>query len=367
MKALLLLILISQYALAGNADVKVAITKGVDFLVQHQNKDGSWGSPHRTKGLNVFTPLPDGHQAYKAASSALALHGLLECGDRRAATIASIQKGEKWLLSTLPEQRSINRVATYNIWAHAYGLHALSSLYREYKDPTKRAEYIRQAEIQIKKLQQHEDLNRGWGYYDFNHISEKPTGKVMSFTTATVVLALTDASKTMGIKLPADIMKRSLAALREMRTPDFSYVYARDFRYFPRRPLNRPAGSLSRSQACNAASRALQDNNLTDTVLRTWLQRLFDRNGWLDIGRKRPIPHEAYADVAGYFYYYGHYYASKCILMLPENERRPWQDKLAKLMISKQEKNGSWWDFPLFNYHYAYGTGYVLAILGRCK
>jgi hypothetical protein len=37
------------------------------------------------------------------------------------------------------------------------------------------------------------------------------------------------------------------------------------------------------------------------------------------------------------------------------------------LIISKQEKNGSWWDYPLYNYHYAYGTGYALATLSRCR
>ena len=84
------------------------------------------------------------------------------------------------------------------------------------------------------------------------------------------------------------------------------------------------------------------------------------------MGRKRPVPHEAPAAVAGYFYFYAHYYATECISMLPENEQGPWREKLAKLMISKQEANGSWWDYPLYNYHYAYGTGYVLSILGKC-
>lgn len=367
MKALILLIFISQYALAGDTEVKTAITKGVDFLVQHQNKDGSWGTPHRTKGLNIFAPLPDAHQAYKTASSALALHGLLECGDRRPATVASIQKGEKWLLSVLPQQRSIHRIATYNIWGHSYGLRALSSLYRENKDPEKRAEYIRHAKIQIKKLQAYEDVNRGWGYYDFDDITVKPTGSIMSFTTATAVLAMHEASALMDIEISAKLLKRSLASLQEMRTPDFSYVYSRSHRFRPRGLINRPAGSLGRSQACNAASRALGDKDITNDVLSIWLQRLFDRNGWLDIGRKRPIPHEAPAAVAGYFYYYGHYYAAECIHMLPESEQGPWKEKLAALMLTKQEKNGSWWDFPLYNYHYAYGTGYVLAILGKCE
>ncbi|MBK1831961.1 terpene cyclase/mutase family protein [Verrucomicrobiaceae bacterium R5-34] len=352
---------------AAKPNIQAAIKRGVDYLVSHQNKNGSWGSAHRTKGLNIYAPLPDAHQSYHAASSALALHGLLECGDQRPATIAAIEKGEKWLLSVLPSQRSINRSATYNIWGHSYGLRALASLYRRYPDPAKRAEYVRHAKIQIAKLQAYEDVNKGWGYYDFDDKTYKPSGKIMSFTTATAVLALHDASTTMGIELPPVLMKRSLESLQEMRTTDFSYVYGRGHRFRPRSAINRPAGSLGRSQACNAASRVLGDEAVTDEVLRTWIDRLFERNGWLDIGRKRPIPHEAPAQVAGYFYFYAHYYAAECIEMLPENEQAQWKEKLAALMITKQEKNGSWWDFPLYNYHYAYGTGYVLTILGRCQ
>ena len=63
--------------------------------------------------------------------------------------------------------------------------------------------------------------------------------------------------------------------------------------------------------------RAWGDRGPTDQVLTDWLVRLFDRNLWLDIGRKRPIPHEAKFQVAGYFYYFGHYYAALCIDVVP--------------------------------------------------
>ena len=86
-------------------------------------------------------------------------------------------------------------------------------------------------------------------------------------------------------------------------------------------PVNRPGGSLGRSQACNLAMRLWGDTTVTDAVLRTWLDRLFARNGWLDLGRKRPIPHESWFQVAGYFFYYGHYYAALCIEQLPAAER----------------------------------------------
>lgn len=349
-------------------DINAAITRGVDFLLKHQNKDGSFGTANRTKGLNIYAPLPDAHQAFHMGSSALALHGLLESGDGRPSTIIAIRNAEKWLLNNLPKTRNLNRGATYNVWAHAYGLRALASLYRHNNNSQKRSEYKRQAELQIAKLVSQEDIGRGWGYYDMDDIkTAKPSGLIMSFTTATIMLAMHDVSSSMDIKLPEKIVQRGIKSLQAMRNPDSTYAYSYGHRWKPRGLINRPAGSLGRSQTCNAALRKFGDKDITDNVIRTWLQRLFERQGWLDHGRKRPIPHEAPAAVAGYFYYYGHYYASECINILPEKERSSLKKKLAALMIERQESNGSWWDFPLYNYHYAYGTGYTLAILSRCR
>ena len=348
-------------------DLNHSIKKGVDFLVSHQNASGSWGNATRTKGLNIYAPVPDAHQAFQTASSALALHGLLESRDQRPATLLAISRGEAWLLKMLPNFRNIDPRATYSIWAHAYSLRALASLYRYHDDPSKREEYRRQSLIQIKRLERHEDINKGWGYYDFEHITAKPSGSIMSFTTATALLAMHDVATTMGIDLPPTIIKRGIESIQMQRNPDFSYTYSFSHRWAPRRPINRPAGSLGRSQACNAALRKFGDKSVTDTVIRTWLQRLFDRQGWLDHGRKRPVPHEAPAAVSGYFYFYGHYYASECLRFLPAEEQASWKQKLAAVIISKQEKNGCWWDYPLYNYHYAYGTGYALATLARCR
>ena len=60
---------------------------------------------------------------------------------------------------------------------------------------------------------------------------------------------------------------------------------------------------------------------ITIEVLKTWLDRLYARNLWLDIGRKRPVPHESWFAVAGYFFYYGHFYAAHCIELLDPEDR----------------------------------------------
>lgn len=74
----------------GQRTVEEAIREGVDFLIDDQNPNGSWGGPTRTKGLNIYAPVPGAHHAFRAGASGLALCGLLDSGDRRPESLAAI-------------------------------------------------------------------------------------------------------------------------------------------------------------------------------------------------------------------------------------------------------------------------------------
>ncbi|MEN1680549.1 MAG: hypothetical protein AAGJ46_13250 [Planctomycetota bacterium] len=43
------------------------------------------------------------------------------------------------------------------------------------------------------------------------------------------------------------------------------------------------------------------------------------------------------------------------------------QDHLAHLLLPLQEKDGSWWDYPFYNYHQQYGTAMAILSLRRCQ
>jgi hypothetical protein len=131
--------------------------------------------------------------------------------------------------------------------------------------------------------------------------------------------------------------------------------------------INLPGGSLGRTQACNLALRYWGDPKVKDAELEEWLDRLISRNGWLSLGRKRPIPHESYFQIAGYFFYFGHYYAALTISQLPADQRPFYQDHLATILIGLQETDGSWWDYPLYNFHKPYGTSFALMSLSACR
>lgn len=350
------------------SEIENAIALGVDYLVGKQNPTGSWGSATKTKGLNINAPIPGAHHAFRTGASALALEGLLSSGDRRPETLTAIAKGEEWLLDQLPRLRRAEQLTIYNNWGHAYGLRVLAELHRFHNgNVSRQAAIARLAEEQVKMLYRYEYLNGGWGYYDFVAHTQKPSGSPTSFTTATVLLALRDARETFGIELNKRVVDRALRCLRQQEFPDGSFAYSLPHWKAPRRGINRPAGSLARSQACNVALRAFNDEDMTDERIVEWLDRLVKRDGFLANSRKRPIPHNTHFQISGYFYYYGHYYASEAFTLLGEEEQAALREPLARLLLEKQEKNGSWWDYPLYDYHQPYGTGYSLTALSRYR
>ncbi|MCO8124325.1 hypothetical protein NHH03_21470 [Stieleria sp. TO1_6] len=347
--------------------LQASIDRGVQFLIEDQNPNGSWGSATKTKGLNIYAPVPGAHHAFRAGTTSLCLAALLEVGADDTATRSAIDRAEVWLLEHLPKLRRATGDAIYNVWGHAYSIQALTRLHgRRADDPEKRAQIETLIRSQFDMLQRYESVDGGWGYYDFRYQSNQPTASSISFVGGTVLVALAEA-RDIGIEPPQRMVDRAIAAINRQQLPDFSYLYGEYLKDRPAREINRPGGSLGRSQCCNGALRLWGDETITDDVLKTWLYRLYVRNGWLDIGRKRPIPHESWMQVAGYFYFFGHYYGAVCVAQLPPDQRLPYQAMLTKLMLDRQEPNGCWWDYPLYDYHRPYGTAFALLTLNRCR
>jgi len=347
-------------------DIRQAVERGVQFLLKDQNKDGSWGTPERTKDLNIYAPVPGAHHAFRTAVTALCVSSLIELEGRGFEVGEAIDRGEAWILENLPRLRRANADAIYNVWGHGYAIQALVRMYGRHAEDAEMQEKITALlRSQYDYLARYESVNGGWGYYDFRVGARKPASYSTSFLSAAVLVAFHEA-RDIGVPPPDGLTERAIASIRRQQKPDFSYLYGYYLRYQPMGGINRPAGSLGRSQACNVALRLWGDERITDDVLSAWLDRLFARNGWLSIGRKRPIPHESWFQVAGYFYYFGHYYAALCIEELEQEDRHDFQAQLATVLLELQEKDGSWWDYPLYNYHQQYGTAFALMSLRRC-
>jgi len=379
------------------AEVHEAIRRGVAFLLESQLKQGAWGRSANSKYYRIWAPVPGAHDAFRTATTSLCVMALVEArqlfeGELREQMEQAIDRGQAWLLEHADDLRRSEPdaaddyfgYALYNVWGHSFAIHAIVRLHeRASGDARLQAKLRNLLEYQVDRLRRDEYLNGGWGYYD-EAFSDKygrnlrprrarmqrPTGSPISFTTATALIALKEAA-ALGVEFPEAALQRAIASIHRQRYPDFAYAYGEYLRYSPRAGINRPAGSLGRSQVCNLALRLYDDPLVTDDVLKTWLKRLIARNGWLSMSRKRHIPGQSphFADfgVAGYFYYYGHFYATMCFEQLPEQEWPYYQAHVAHLLLPLQEKDGSWWDYILYDYHQQYGTAMAISSLVRCS
>jgi hypothetical protein len=300
----------------------------------------------------------------------LAISGIIDARDNRPEVKEAIAKAEKWAFEKFPKLRRADTTTTYNAWGHAYGLRAISRLYKSAEGDAARQSALKNlAQQQADLANRYEYLNGGWGYlHIFEDLhTQKPSGITTSFTSASVLLAMHEARETMGITLDEKVVETSLESIRRQQFPDFTYAYSHSHRFSPQGEINRRNGSLGRSQACNATLRAFNDPKITEKVLTTWADNFIEFEHWLDYARKKPVPHESTFKIAGYFYYYGIYYFTVSARYLPVEKQRELAPKLARILLTRQEKDGSWWDYPLYDYGQSYGTGYGLLALRWCR
>jgi hypothetical protein len=352
------------------AEITSAIERGVKFLLADQRPDGSWGSAEKTKGLNIYAPPPGAHDAFRTAVTSLVVSALIDAEPKiaesdRARVTKAVDRGAEWLDKNLHELRRATPDALYNVWGHAYSIEALVKLHdRAAGNAELEKKWKDHAQRQADMLARYSYVGGGWSYYDMEAGTQIPGDAAFSFCTATGLIAL-KKGESIGVAFPERLAKKAITSILRQQRPDFSYNYGEYTRLDPRYH-ERPGASLGRSQACNLALRLYGDERITNDVLTNWLDRLYARNGWLSMGRKRPIPHESHLSVAGYYYYYGHWYAAQCIEQLPEAERPYFQDHLAHIILPLQERNGCWWDYPFYNYHQQYGTAMAVMTLVRC-
>ena len=125
------------------AAIDASIRRGVDFLVADQNPNGSWGGPTRTKGLNIYAPLPGAHHAFRAGSTGLALSGILDVKDARPEVLeemARVSRGRVIQpaqlaelvkeITALPEPRPLeSRIPLWSHWGTLVALIALLGIF----------------------------------------------------------------------------------------------------------------------------------------------------------------------------------------------------------------------------------------------
>ena len=340
------------------ASIDLAIDRGVKFLEKFQNADGSWGTGRETRGLEIYSMVPGSLDSFRIGASALCVMALREAGETTAH-----DKGLAYLLS-VPDAKRDDASLLYNTWSHIYMVQALSQeILHGNKDP-RVAEVARR---NLKEMAEYATYMGGWAYYDFHGHTQSPSMGPTSFGTAAGLVSLFEARRA-GLDVPQKLIDLSLHQLEKMRLPDGVFLYGEDYKYIPQLPANRPRGAVGRTQPANYALWLWKSKEADQARIMAGLDLFFKEHKYLDMGRKRPMPHESWYQTSGYYYYFDHYYASRLLESLENGpEKDNYARRIAEHVLPHQEADGSWWDYAMWDYHKPYGTAFAIMTLRRCR
>jgi hypothetical protein len=336
--------------------------EAIAWLVQNQNKEGSWGSYESPRPIEVLADVPGSHQAFQYATTALAALALEGCPIVSEEKDRAVDRAMDWMLEHFDVKRP-NGMEHYNVWSFGYGLQCFGEhLLAKPTDP--RSEKIRAAAKRlVEKLGMYQTLDGGWGYLSLNGLPTfQPSDTSMSFTTATCMIGIERAQRA-GIEVPEKLVKRAVDHLERSRLNDGAFLYGEYLKYRPRHPVNQVKGSACRTPACQYALMLFGEKVSEQEREEGIEELLFKTARFQKIAVRRPIPHESWYSVSGYFYLYGHAYAAYIIEGLPKEKQARLWPALVEAANYCREPDGSYWDYPLYSYHKPYGTAFALMVL----
>jgi hypothetical protein len=345
-----------------SADVHAAVRRGVEYLRKVQEEDGSFGAPRNVMFPESFATGPT-YEAWTVATTGLAAMALLECGETDA-DFAAMDRAVDWLLDNAYVKR-ISEWDTDNVWGYVYGLQGVARLLRAPrfdKDPRRpRMEKVTRGLLE--RVGRWQTPEGGWGYYEGAVISI-PNTWATQFTTAACINGMLDA-RAAGIEVDDKVLNKALDAVASCRLPNGGYTYSVEVIPDPSglEWIHQVKGSLGRIQVGNVA--LFRAGRIEPRAIREGLDTFFQHHRFLEVARKKPIPHESWYAVAAYFHLFGHYYAARAIELLPPEQRPDYYRQLCDKLLPIQEKDGAFWDFYISGYTRSYGTAFAIMALQR--
>jgi hypothetical protein len=351
---------------AAHESLERALAAGVDWLVAHQGPEGSFGSYHSARPIEVLSSVPGSLEAFRVATTALCFLALREAASGREGAEEAAERALGYLIEGCAVKRQ-SGLEHYNVWSFGYALQCLAGeLARE--PPGARAAELRSAcERLVAALGRYQTLDGGWGYLSMNPVPTwQPSDTSMSFTTATILLGV-ERARAAGIEVPASLVERAVGEIQRSRLPDGAFLYGDYLRYVPRLGINERAGSACRAPVCLLALDRLGAEVAPADFERALEDLLVRFPDYQKSGVRRPIPHETWFYISGYFYLYGHAYAAWALEELPAEKRRPAAERIVQAVMYCRDPDGSFWDYPLYSYHKPYGTAFALIALARAR
>ena len=341
-----------------------AYARGLAWILANQQPEGSFGTFESPRAREIYLDTQASHRAFHSATTALVCWALLAPARTDPAARAALLRGLAWLDAQGEVGRASGKTF-YSVWAHTYTIELASAVLADPARSAERAAWRANLEREVAVARREQSAEGGWAYYDFNHIGQSPSGhESTSFNTAAMVEALCNA-REQGAAIPPGTLADALGCIARMRVPSGAYAYGTYAELGLAADYNKVSGASGRLQACNLAILRADGKPPMDaeTMLRG-VELLRERHHYIEIARGRVMPHEAFYRNSGYYYFFGHYYCARVLQLCPPGDRRDelvrW---LAEQMFIDQNRDGSWFDYPLYGYGFAYATGFAMRTL----
>ena len=349
------------------AHVQRAHEAGLSWALANQRPDGNWGTFATERSYEIYLDTQASHIAFQTATTALMAWAMLSPAhaDERAAAARDRGLG---VLAKRPSPRRATGNTFYDVWAHTYVMELGVAVVEDERLAARRSDWAAIAQGEVDRVRKDQGSEGGWGYYDFEFTGIHPSGhQSTSFNTAAMIIALKEAER-IGLTIAPGTVEDAARAVLRMQLPSGAFAYGTYAELNPRADYNKVSGSACRLQACNLALHSLGLGGVTVETLLRGIEHMRDTHHYLEIGRGRVRPHEAFYRNSGYYYYFGHFYAARVLAACPPSTRRTELARwLATVMVHDQNPDGSWFDYPLYGYGKAYATGYGLLTLQILK
>jgi len=339
--------------LPGEADdLAPLIERSVAILLEHQEsleekdvkEEWPYEGVYRERGR-----IPPG---YRVGGTSIAGWALIESPQYAESEEVqdAVERACVFVLGALDEPRmDIGFSGSYDVrgWGHTYALQFLLEMRKRdivpegiERDVDKRVRWLVKAllETQIE----------GTGGWNYARRGRQTTAS--PFMTAPTIIALWEARRQ-GEKVPQRELDKALDALESCRTEEGVIAY-NSGGGMPKLP-----GAIARTPVTESVLYAADRTSLEE--IESSIESFFEHWNELEVRRKQTGTHIPPYGVAPYYFYYGHYYASVAIEMLPEKERPKWRTKYLETLISVREDSGGWND-RVFPRSEAFGTSMAL-------
>ncbi|MFC1587757.1 prenyltransferase/squalene oxidase repeat-containing protein [Planctomycetota bacterium] len=308
---------------------KEAVARGLQFLADSQNEDGSWTAYYHTSDYS---------------SPHLGVTGI--CGmafiaggnlPTRGPYAKTLNKAVQYILHNTTPQGAITNDGSFRFgYSHAFATLFLSQVYGQCPEREDIGKALANATAWIVNSQKNDG---GWRYHPWNK-------KEASDLTVTVsnIIALR-AARNVGIAIDSKVIKRAIKYVEKL------YLHRRGFSY--------SAGNAKITFATNAAGIATMlysGRDRKDPMVKDAMQSM---NYFLYKTNNMDLSKSMYLRKGQYHLLYGNYYTAQVYFFMGGEDWEYFYTLMKTSSLKTQNRNGSWSDCI----GSAYGTAMVCLIL----